>query len=81
MEPIKAQQANGKPKWRTARESGALPADSDLCGWLEYEGSLTRRLKASTANRFSLEIVAEGAEPASDEDRRLLDVENGSLRV
>ncbi len=71
----------GVPAWRGADEPGALPADPALAAWLGLSGSLTRRLRRLCGADFALEVVAEGHEPASLEDRALLGTREPSLFV
>jgi len=81
MEPIEAHSANGTPNWRAPAQPDALPDDPVLREWLENRGSLTRRLREAGQRNFSLSVLGETMEIASDEDRRLLDSREKLLRV
>ena len=73
--------SSGDGRWRPADAPGALPADPDLASWLVHRGSLTRRLRARGGDRFRLEVIGEGWEPAAAADRRLLETEDPALYV
>ena len=81
MEPIEAHSANGTPNWRAPTQPDALPDDPVLREWLEDRGSLTRRLREAGQQNFSLSVLGETMEIASDEDKRLLNSREKHLRV
>lgn len=68
-------------RWRSAEESGDLPDDPVLSGWLHDHGSLTGRIRRWGGAGFSLEVLSEGFEPATAEDRRHLDCRDLELYV
>jgi chorismate--pyruvate lyase len=81
MEPIEAHSANVLPDWRAPTQADALPDDPVLREWLQDRGSLTRRLREAGKRDFSLSVLGETMEVASEEDRRLLDSKERHVRV
>jgi chorismate--pyruvate lyase len=67
--------------WRRANETGALPDDPGLRSLLEDPGSLTASLRRNCGDGFELELVSEGIEAASVEDRALLGTGSGRVHV
>lgn len=71
--------STGSTRWRRADTPSALPDDPVLAGWLTHAGSLTRRLQQLRPGEFTLEVIAEGMEPAAPEDASLLGTDDPSL--
>jgi chorismate--pyruvate lyase len=81
MESIEAHTAVGSPSWRKPAEPDALPDDPVLREWLQDRGSLTRRLRDAGKRDFSLSVLGENMEVASDEDRLLLGSDDRQVYV
>ncbi len=67
--------------WRRSDQPGALPSDPLLRRLLEDRGSLTASLRAACGDQFGLDLIGEGLEPSSPEDRALLGTESAMLHV
>ncbi len=64
-----------------ARWQPTATVDPGLRGWLESDGSLTRRLQSLGGRDFQLEVVGERWEPSSPEDLLTLGSAGGRVRV
>ncbi|MGB5209290.1 MAG: chorismate lyase [Gammaproteobacteria bacterium] len=80
MEPIQVRPKQHSPRWQGPDAKGALPAAEPLRSWLLETGSLTARIRHS-GDRFALELLGEGVEPANPDDLRLLGSSDRSLHV
>lgn len=67
--------------WRRSDQPGALPSDPLLRRLLENRGSLTASLRSACGIQFGLDLISQGLERASREDRALLATESAMLHV
>ena len=70
-----------EPAWRRSDQPGALPSDPLLRRLLADRGSLTASLRSACGSEFGLDLISEGLEPSSPEDRSLLGTESPVLHV
>lgn len=75
MELSRATRDSG-PQWQTT-----APVDRRLRGWLESDGSLTRRLRRLGGRAFRLQVLGEAWQPSSAEDVRTLGSAAARVRV